>query len=419
MNILDLLISIPGAMLRWFNDIAGNQYVLALLIFAFVIEIILLPFSIKQQKNSIRQAKMRPKEMAIRKKYAGREDQATKQKMSMEIQEMYQKEGFNPMSGCLPLLIQFPIIIALYNIVMNPLKYICGLSTDAINGVISVVKSYPEYADKAFTATRNIDLMGAVKKIIETDGVEVFSGVEGFSDHIASVADIPNLTMFGGAIDLGGTPEFTAINWLLLVPVLTFVAYFLSMKVNRKLTYQPAQNDAAMGCSNKVMDFAMPLMSVFITFGVPAALGVYWIFKCLIGMLKQFFIHLAMPIPKMTDEELKAAEKEYNAKAEKAAPRASSGKKVRSLHYIDAEDDEPAPAPKTESPKTEETEAKAEGEANESEGSKLLGQAPIKEDKPHEDAKSFRSRFRKKANKEDSAENTENTENTDNTDDKK
>ncbi|MBQ7384483.1 MAG: membrane protein insertase YidC [Clostridia bacterium] len=415
MNIWDFLISIPGAVLKFCNDIVGNQYVLALLIFALIVEIILLPFGIKQQKNSIRQAKMRPKEMAIRKKYAGREDQATKQKMSMEIQEMYQKEGFNPMSGCLQLFIQLPIIIALYNIVLNPLKYICGLSTDAINGVISVVKSYSEYADVNFVANRNIDLMAAVKKIIETDGVGVFSGVEGFSEHISSVADIPNLTMFGGAIDLGGTPAFTVFNWLLLVPVLTFVAYFLSMKVNRKLMYQPAQNDAAMGCSNKVMDFAMPLMSVFITFTVPAALGVYWIFKCLIGMLKQFIIHLFMPIPKMTDEELKAAEKEYNAKAEKAAPRATSGKKVRSLHYIDADDDEPAPTPKTAKPEEDESEERSEKKADENEGNKLLGHAPMKEDKPHEDAKSFRGRLKKKMEQDEATD--EATDDT--TDDKK
>ena len=146
MNIMDIINIPAGYVIKLCNNIVGNQYLLALLIFSIIVEIILLPFAIKQQKNSIKQAKLRPKEMAIRKKYAGREDQPTKQKMSMEIQEMYQKEGYNPMGGCLPLLIQFPIIIALYNIVLNPLRYICNLSTDAINGAINVVKSFPEYA---------------------------------------------------------------------------------------------------------------------------------------------------------------------------------------------------------------------------------------------------------------------------------
>ena len=314
MNIMDIINVPAGYVIKLCNDLVGNQYLLALLIFSIIVEIILLPFSIKQQKNSIKQAKMRPKEMAIRKKYAGRDDQPTKQKMSMEIQEMYQKEGFNPMRGCLPMLIQLPIIIALYNIVLNPLRYICNLSNDAINGVIAVVKSFPEYAESTFNATRNIDLMSAMKNIIDKHGVGVFSGVEGFSDQISSAADIPNLTIFGGALDLSAIPSFTSFNLLLLIPVLTFLAYFFSMKINKKLMYQPAQNDPAMGCSNKMMDYMMPAMSVFITFTVPAALGVYWIFKCIIGVIKQAIIHLFMPIPKLTDEQLKAAEKEYNEK---------------------------------------------------------------------------------------------------------
>ena len=104
-----------GYVIRFCNFLGGNQYILALLIFAVFVEAILLPFGIKQQKNSIKQARLRPKEMAIRKKYAGRDDAPTKQKMTQEIQELYQKEGYNMMGGCLPLLIQFPIIIALYN----------------------------------------------------------------------------------------------------------------------------------------------------------------------------------------------------------------------------------------------------------------------------------------------------------------
>lgn len=392
MNIMDIINIPAGYVIKFCNDIVGNQYILALLLFAVFIEILLLPFGIKQQKNSIKQAKMRPKEMAIRKKYAGRDDNVTKQKMQAEIQEMYQKEGYNPMSGCLQLLIQFPIIIALYNIVMNPLRYICNLSTDAINGIMNVVKSYPQYAETTFNEARNIDLMAAMKKVIEIDGVEAFAGVEGFADKITSIEDIPNLTVFGGAIDLAATPSFLSFNWLLLVPVLTFVAYFVSMKVNKKLMYQPQQNDPAMGCSNKMMDYMMPLMSVFITFGVPAALGVYWIFKCLLGMLKQFIVHLFMPIPKMTDEELKAAEKELAEKAPKTAQRqtGTNGAKRKSLHYIDADDYEDVTSKKDNKKSEKKVEEKVEAEEAEkpvetaSEGKKnsLLGRADVKEYDP-------------------------------------
>lgn len=340
-----------GYVLKWCNALMGNQYILALFLFAIIIEVLLLPFGIKQQKNSIRQARLKPKELAIRKKYAGRDDKQTQQMLSQEIQEMYQKENFSPLSGCLPMLIQFPIIIALYNIVLNPLKYICGLSEGTIDQLMTVVKSFPEYAEQFAKATpsRTIELLGAVKKIMGEYGSEAFAGVEGFSSSMT----LPDLTIFGGAIDLGMVPSFSNPGWILLVPVLTFVVYFASMKITRKLTYQPSMGatDQAAGCSNKMMDITMPLMSVFISFGVPAAVGVYWIFKSIIGSLKQFILHKAMPLPQFTEEDYKEAEREVGVRSksnkEKRAERAAGAENntpvkksakvgsVRSLHHID------------------------------------------------------------------------------------
>ena len=115
-----------GQFLGLLTKITGGYYVLALFIFAIIVEIVLLYFSIKQQKNSIKQARMSPKERAIRKKYAGRNDQVSMRKMQEEIQRLYQEEGFNPMGGCLPLLIQMPVLIMLYNIVIDPLYYVLG-----------------------------------------------------------------------------------------------------------------------------------------------------------------------------------------------------------------------------------------------------------------------------------------------------
>ena len=112
------------------------------------------------------------------------------------------------------------------------------------------------------------------------------------------------------------------------------------MKLTRKLTVQPMTdpNQAAMGCSNKAMDIVMPLFSVFLAFTFPAALGLYWIFKCLLGMLKQFILSKAMPLPVFTEEDYKNAESEVNARAEKKSKVAKSGRVVRSLHHIDDED---------------------------------------------------------------------------------
>ena len=370
------IINVPfGFVIRFCNKIVGNQYILALLIFAIILEIILLPFGIKQQKNSIKQAKLRPKEMAIRKKYAGRDDQPTKQKMTMEIQELYQKEGYNPMGGCLPLLIQFPILIALYNIVMSPLQYICRFSTSTIQNLVPVVNSYGYNFDSTAVATRNIDLMGAVKNVLGQNPA-AFSGVEG-AEHLTAEM-LPNLTVFG-AIDLGAIPSFKSFDLLLLIPVLTFVVYFFSMKLTRKLTYQPTTaNDPAMGCSNKMMDIVMPLFSVYITFIVPAAIGVYWIFKSILGVLKQWILKKTMPIPVFTEEDYKAAEREMNVRENTKAPKNKSGKVVRSLHHIDDEDFEDT-AEKARAHK-EALEAQKAAEEPKPKKNSLIEGATIKED---------------------------------------
>ena len=331
---MDIINKPLGWVLELCSKIVGGNYLFAILIFAVFVEIVLLPFGISQQKKSIKQARLRPKEQAIRKKYAGRDDKATQMKMTEEIQELYQKEGYNPMGGCLPLLIQLPLLLALYNVVINPLKYISGLSDDAVLQIQSIVGG-----------ASNRSTMGLLNKITEMP-FEAFRNVEGFTREIYD--NMPNLNVFG-VFDLSLTPQQcmnleslkTVAGWLVvLIPVLTFVAYFASMKLNRKLIYQP-MNDAAQaqtGCSNNIMDIVMPLFSVFLAFTYPAALGLYWIFKCLLGLLKQFILSKAMPLPVFSEEDYKAAEREVNARPDKSAKVAKSGRVVRSLHHIDDED---------------------------------------------------------------------------------
>ncbi|MBE6648752.1 MAG: membrane protein insertase YidC [Ruminococcaceae bacterium] len=120
---MNILYDLFGYVMRFCCNISANNYILAVFFFSLIVEILLFPLGIKQQKNSVKTASLRPKEQAIRKKYAGRTDKATQQKMSLEINEMYQKEGYNPMSGCLPLFIQLPVIMILYAIVRLPLTY--------------------------------------------------------------------------------------------------------------------------------------------------------------------------------------------------------------------------------------------------------------------------------------------------------
>ena len=334
-------INIPlGYVLKFCVDLFKGNYFLAILLFAVFVELVLLPFGIIQQKKSIKQARLRPKELAIRKKYAGRDDKATQMKMNEEIQELYQQEGYNPMSGCLPLLIQFPLLIALFNVIYDPLRYMYRFSADTVNQIKAIVGIGTD------TSRSTMGILTQIKDFAQKNP-DAFKNVEGIPENF-DWSKIATLEVFPG-FDLSAVPKSclnlesikTVQGWLiLLIPVVTFLAYFLSMKLTRKFTYQPMndQNQAQMGCSNKIMDLVMPLFSVFLAFGYPAALGIYWIFKCLLGILKQFILSKVMPLPKFTDEDYKAAEREVSSRPDKKSKVAKSGKVVRSLHHIDDED---------------------------------------------------------------------------------
>ncbi len=328
-----------GQIIAFFDELTGS-YVVAMLAFALIVEIVLLPFGIKQQKNSIKQAKLRPKEMAIRNKYKGRNDQATMQKMNQEIQEFYQKENFNPASGCLPLLIQMPIILALYNIIVNPLKHVIGFTSDQITEIVGVINGVYETTGTTLLKaesfkSNNIELIGYIR-----ENFDVLSREEWFAAKIPSIADLPDFTVFG-SLDLGQKPSNVGLSmsWILIVPVLVFLSQFLYSKLIRKFTYQaPSAQDANMGCSNTVMDITMPLMTTYFAYIMPGAVGIYWVFKNIISFVRQILLTKLMPLPRFTEADYKAAEKEVNAKTKKTEKVQKSGKVVRSLHHIDDED---------------------------------------------------------------------------------
>ena len=146
---LDSKNSFPSILLVWIGkflglltNLVGGYYVLAIMIFAVIIEIVMLPMSIKQQKNSVGMAKLRPLIAKIEKKYAGRTDQVTQRKKQEEIMELQQKSGYSPFSGCLPLLIQLIVVgFILYPIIQNPLRYVLDGSTGFSTALMSYATS--------------------------------------------------------------------------------------------------------------------------------------------------------------------------------------------------------------------------------------------------------------------------------------
>lgn len=376
-SIFDILLIPMGYILRIAYSLTDN-YLLAIMLFTLVMEILLSPLGIKQQKNQVKQASLAPKAAAIRKKYAGRTDQATQQKMQNEMMEMYQRENFNPAGGCGTLLIQFPIIIALFQVVTNPLRYICNMPTldiDALTtqlkDVLPVTSSYPQYNLINFLNT--------------TDVSQYYTYAPSLRD-----VTLPDFTI--GGIDLSQSPSLDNISWLLLIPVITFVVMILSQKIMQKFTYQaPETQDAQNNLSMKLMTWTMPLISVYFEFRMPAVIGVYWIFRNILSTLERMLFAKLFPTPKFTEADFKEAERQANLSNKQ---KKKEKKYVRSLHHID---DEEYLARHAEDLKEEEPEPSAPvgevTEATESAG-EIFAPSPIKNDD--------KTQYKKKKKSEDS-----------------
>lgn len=382
-----------GYFLNWLTTYLGfGSYIVGICIFAILVEALMTPFAIKQQKNSIKQAKLRPKEMAIRKKYAGRNDQVTMQKVQKEIQEMYAKENFSPYSGCLPLLVQFPIIIILYNIIINPLVYVLGQSA-GVSSAMSLFYSAPRAAGglghAAVSAKSTIELLsgGGIGQYEGIANFGLFSNGDKVWESIQSIKALPNFNI--GPFDFGLAPSFQRFDILLLVPVLTFVVYFFSMKLTRKFSGQaPAAGatDRQTACSNTMMDIMMPAMSAIFTFMVPGIIGVYWMFRSVIGILKSFIMSKVMPLPTFTEADYKAAEKEMAGKTPKKVQKSERAGTVRSLHHIDDEDfEDTREAALERKARMEEQEKKEKSEKAESAKKSPFGIPLLKKDRKAEE----------------------------------
>lgn len=392
---------------EWMINVLGfGSFILGTFIFAVLVELLMLPLAIHQQKNARKQARLRPKEMAIRRKYAGRNDQKTMQEMQQEIQTMYQNEGINPMtSGCLPLLISLPVVYALYYIVIDPLKYMMSCPSELASALTTFATAPRAAGGLGLSLQSSRGTIEILSYLRELGGScpEALGSFQYFTNsgsclealnNILTTHAIPNFSI--GPVNFGLTPSLGTPSLLWLIPVLTFGVYFGSMKLTRRMSYQPTTaNDPNMGCSNTIMDVSMPIISAVFTFMVPGAVGVYWIFKSLLSTLKQFIMSRVMPLPKFTEADYRAAEKELAAKEKGRPAKKPSGTRnpnVRSLHHIDDEDFEtPAPqngkkggqgkTPEIVQPEPQtETPATPTAEAETSKGAALVNSAPLKED---------------------------------------
>ena len=340
MDFLRSLIYVPfGYILRFFNNICGGHYILTLLLFAVLVKLLMVPMSIKQQKNQIKGAMLRPKMAIIEKKYAGKTDQNSIMQKRQELMDLQQREGYSPLAGCLPMLIQFPIIIALYNVIRNPLTYICGWKNDVVAKLYNLTSTVLADSSKALEVAEDVSLKNVdqIKLISEINANRAqFAGVG------ADLSAMPSFNFLG--IDLSATPtfDFTSRNaWLLLIPILTFITSVITMKLSKKyngnLQQELAGQTQDQQMSASMMEWMMPIMSGVFGFILNGTLGIYWVYQSVISIGQMALFNKIWPMPTFTPEEIRAYEKSLKQRPKPNAPDPNRPK-PRSLHHIDDDD---------------------------------------------------------------------------------
>lgn len=310
MNFIYSVIGYPLGWIMWACYKVVSNYGIALILFTVITRLLLLPTAVKQQKSTVKMALFRPKMEEIQKKYAN-----NKEKMNEELQKLYQTEGYNPMSGCLPLLIQFPILFGLIDVIYNPLKHILRLPADVIQKAMDAMQALAGAAVKN-NYSAQISLIGSMKSnpeaFVSAVGQDVVNQVQGL-----------DLSFFG--LNLTQTPTF-AFNLLLIVPILAGVSSLLVSAVTMKNTR--ATGGDAMANTNASMMIMMTAMTVWFTFSTPAGVGFYWIVSNVImigqSLLLNKFYNPAEIAEKLKVEEEARKEREREEKIE-AKRRAKEG----------------------------------------------------------------------------------------------
>ncbi len=284
---LGSIITVPfNWLLMTLYNLVGN-YGVAIILFALVVKIILLPFQMKSKRSMMRQASLTPQLKALEKKYGD-----NKQKYQEEMQKLYKEEGIKPLGGCLWSLIPFPILIALYSVIRQPLTHAMHMSAETITAVTEKLVSMGVYTVPERTdAYSQVTLANLIHEHFDT--IKAAFPTE-------KLVDI-NYKFLG--MNLGQRPQFKFWTFdysdpkiwlplvgLLLIPILSAVLSWLQTKVS-SAQQQNTGGTEQQAAQMKSMTLMMPLVSLYIGFVMPAALGVYWIAQYVFGILQEIILN--------------------------------------------------------------------------------------------------------------------------------
>ena len=324
---------------------------LCIILFTVITNLLMLPLTIKQQKFTKLNAVMNPEIQSIQAKYKDKKDQVSVQKQQAEMQAVYEKYGSSPTSGCLPMLIQLPIMFALYRVIWNIPAYI-GAIKDIYMQVAgelqklftsqAVIGTYTGFVDLAkannlpvgdkynYTeVNRIIDLLYQFDKSEWTKLAEAFPDLSGVINSIAE--EVIALNSFLGGINLMEAPGFK-LSVALIIPILAGLTQWISTKV---LSPESSSSSSAKAEENptaatmKSMNTIMPLMSVFMCITLPSCIGIYWVAGSVVRTLIQLYVNRSMKNVDVDTLIRENVEKQNKKRAKQGLPPISADASVR------------------------------------------------------------------------------------------
>lgn len=274
-DIFNFFGSILGYLLWWLYYIVGN-YGIAILLFTLIVKVALFPFFIKQQRSMAATSKLSVKQKELQKKYAN-----DKQRMQVEMQKLYDKEGVNPTGGCATMILPFLVMFGLYYTVLNPLSNALHLSSDAVNKAVTMLNHVPGIGTAFNAQYAQIEIVknfGNLKPFLGMFGGDEMARLESFS-HGFRFLGLNLLDTPCDPSNIFGT-LFRSNLWI--IPVLCLVSYLLTQFFTMRLqpTAMPQQ-----GCT-KYMMYIMSFVSAWFACTVPAAVGFYWIISSILGLVQ-------------------------------------------------------------------------------------------------------------------------------------
>lgn len=365
-DVAKLLGWIMNAIFNLLDSVFGIQNVgLSIILFTVVVYMCLLPLTYKQQKFSKMSVKLNPELKAIQKKYENKQDQASLLAMQDETKAVYAKYGVSPSGSCIQLLIQMPILFALYRVIYNVPAYITGVKNvfmPLVDKILATEGSI-EYMTELGTSlgvSKKLDfaasntIVDVLNKFQSSNWVELSEKFPELSDLIFSTqAEIDHMNNFLG-INIANSPSTllktgSAVVMIgaIAIPVLAAFTQWLNVKLMPQASASE-NGDDAMSQSMKQMNLMMPLMSAVFCFTLPSGMGIYWIMSALVRCVQQVILNKHFDKMDLDEIVKKNLEKVNEKRAKKGLPPERINEKAIRAAQIKTEDPEKIAAKKAE-----------------------------------------------------------------------